>query len=247
MLGDMLRLFLYPGRLVYVGPGVDADEHAHHAFQLTVRVAGDVSFDVGAGLVPSAVTLIPPDRPHAQRASGAVIASVYVDPESTEGRALVGAGAGQRLVTPDLDLAAVMKWRADEAWRWSSALIESVAGGVTAPSPVDGRVARALAYLRDHVDDGDVSLAAVARAAGLSTSRVSHLFTAQVGVPIRPYVLWLRLQRAAETLAEGLNLTEAAHAAGFADAAHLSRTFRRMFGIPPSAVAASALVVSRQR
>jgi AraC-like DNA-binding protein len=31
--------------------------------------------------------------------------------------------------------------------------------------------------------------------------------------------------------ASGAALTEAAHGAGFADSAHLSRTFRRMFGI----------------
>lgn len=43
--------------------------------------------------------------------------------------------------------------------------------------------------------------------------------------------LWLRLQRAVELFAAGTPLTEAAHAAGFADSAHLSRTFRRMFGI----------------
>jgi AraC-like DNA-binding protein len=38
--------------------------------------------------------------------------------------------------------------------------------------------------------------------------------------------------RALERYAAGRPLTEAAHAAGFADSAHLSRTFRRMFGLP---------------
>ena len=32
----------------------------------------------------------------------------------------------------------------------------------------------------------------------------------------------------------GASLTEAAHLAGFADSAHLSRTFRAMFGVAPS-------------
>jgi len=37
--------------------------------------------------------------------------------------------------------------------------------------------------------------------------------------------------RAVEIFAGGGSLTEAAHRAGFSDSAHLSRTFRRMFGI----------------
>jgi len=38
-----------------------------------------------------------------------------------------------------------------------------------------------------------------------------------------------------------LSITEAAHAAGFADGAHFSRTFRRMMGFTPS----DASLVSR--
>lgn len=45
--------------------------------------------------------------------------------------------------------------------------------------------------------------------------------------------------RAVELFVGGVSLTEAAHGAGFSDSAHLSRTFRRMFG-----VSAASLVVS---
>jgi AraC-like DNA-binding protein len=37
---------------------------------------------------------------------------------------------------------------------------------------------------------------------------------------------------------ETASLTDAARAAGFADAAHMTRTFRRMLGISPSSLAA---------
>jgi AraC-like DNA-binding protein len=60
-----------------------------------------------------------------------------------------------------------------------------------------------------------------------------HVFTDSVGVPLRPYLLWLRVQRAAGALAAGHTVTEAAHIAGFADAAHMTRTFRRTLGTTP--------------
>jgi hypothetical protein len=39
-----------------------------------------------------------------------------------------------------------------------------------------------------------VSLDAVVASVGLSPSRFLHLFMTSVGVPLRPYVLWLRLR-----------------------------------------------------
>jgi AraC family transcriptional regulator len=46
------------------------------------------------------------------------------------------------------------------------------------------------------------------------------------------------LQRALEIGLEGGSWAEAAHAAAFADAAHLTRTFKRMWGIAPTALGA---------
>ncbi len=79
----------------------------------------------------------------------------------------------------------------------------------------------------------------MAGAAGLSSRRFRELFAPQVGLSCRQYLLWTRLECAIRELARGASLTEAALTAGFADAAHLTRTFRRMVGIPPSAIAGS--------
>jgi AraC-like DNA-binding protein len=66
---------------------------------------------------------------------------------------------------------------------------------------------------------------------GVSSSRLSHLFTASVGIPMRSYRRWQRLLVAAEAIAGGAGLTDAAHTAGFADAPHLARTFSDHFGL----------------
>jgi AraC-like DNA-binding protein len=78
------------------------------------------------------------------------------------------------------------------------------------------------------------SVAIAAASAGLSASRFQHLFTREVGVPFRRYRGWQRLRGAIRAAASGLSLTDAAYAAGFADQAHFSRTFRATFGAPPS-------------
>ena len=86
-------------------------------------------------------------------------------------------------------------------------------------------VIMALDHTRDYVH--------AAAMAFLSPSRFAHLFKQQVGLPFRRYMLWRKLTRA--MLAIGTERTiAAAHASDFADAAHLTRTFYQMFGIPPS-------------
>lgn len=53
-------------------------------------------------------------------------------------------------------------------------------------------------------------------------------------VPYSVWRRWLRLQHALAAVQAGASLTAAAHAAGFADSAHLTRSCRAMFGITPS-------------
>ena len=113
----------------------------------------------------------------------------------------------------------------------------SLGGDPVIPPP--GRhpgVRRVLRHLRQAPPETDTSLAALAEFTGLSPGRFMHAFTETVGIPLRPYLRWLKLERAAAALAGGASLGEAAYGAGFADAAHMSRTFLRMFGVSPSEV-----------
>ncbi|WP_378739870.1 AraC family transcriptional regulator [Nocardia brasiliensis] len=95
-------------------------------------------------------------------------------------------------------------------------------------------VAQVLRTVPARLDNGPIRLRDLAREVHLSESRLTHVFSADLGLPFRAYVRWLRVQRAVELLAAGHSLTEVAHGAGFADSAHLTRVCRRMFGAPPS-------------
>lgn len=102
---------------------------------------------------------------------------------------------------------------------------------------LDGRVARTLRELEQH---RELDMDALAARCGLSASRLRHLFVAEIGVPLSRYRWWLRLRCAARALGAGASLARAAHDAGFSDAAHFSRTFRRTFGFAPSLLLARA-------
>jgi AraC-like DNA-binding protein len=102
---------------------------------------------------------------------------------------------------------------------------------------IDPRIARAL---RDLESEPDLLLESLAVRCGLSESRLRHLFQRAVGVPLSRYRWWLRLRHVARAVRGGRSLAAAAHDAGFSDAAHLSRTFRRTFGFAPSMLLARA-------
>jgi AraC-like DNA-binding protein len=81
------------------------------------------------------------------------------------------------------------------------------------------------------------SASTLARAAGLSTSRLSHVFVKEIGMPLRTYSLWRRYRLALQCLGGAPGLGHLASGSGFADAAHMTRTFVQYLGFPPSHVA----------
>jgi AraC-like DNA-binding protein len=98
---------------------------------------------------------------------------------------------------------------------------------------MDERVTKVLQEIRAS-DDLRISLETAAASVYLSGGRFAHLFKQQVGLPFRRYMLWRKLTRATLAVGRERTLADAANAADFADAAHLTRTFHQMFGIPPS-------------
>ena len=99
---------------------------------------------------------------------------------------------------------------------------------------IDTRISRAIIAIEQLLPAGRIRLADICAEGTLSVGRFRHLFAAEIGLPFQRFVLWRRLAAAFESLIEGTTVTEAAYAAGFADAAHLARTTRAMFGIRAS-------------
>jgi AraC-like DNA-binding protein len=75
----------------------------------------------------------------------------------------------------------------------------------------------------------------LAAAAGCSRFTATRAFTAVYGLAPSDYQRQLRLRAARSLLTGGATAAEAAATAGFADQAHLTRWFRRCYGVTPGA------------
>lgn len=233
----------WPPLLATRGAGGKSRAHAHHGMHVVIACEGVLRFRlVGAPWTSAAGVIVAPDVRHEIDAEGVEVLLVFVDPESRFGAMLEASLAGdvraidarerQRIgltVSPT-----ELMTTGGEAWlaRLGRAL------GERAPArprrAVHPRVRRALAILAAGASPGRERLDALAREVGLSPSRFMHAFTESVGIPLRPYVAWLRLQRATAAIARGEPLARAAAQAGYADAAHMTRSFTAMLGLPPS-------------
>ena len=230
--------------------------HAHYAIQITVGSERGVRFRTNEreDWTEYHGVIIPSRQPHTMDATGVRSnAIVFVEPETREGRALTelylrdGIAALPDAVLSDAAMALHAAWRersaAHEIVQAARGLVRSLTGGVEASVVSDERILRAVAYINRHLD-APLTLDAVAAEACLSPSRFRHLFVEQTGMALRPYILWRRFLRVWELMMGGASLSTAAHVAGFADAAHLTRTSRRVFGFPPSALQISATLPS---
>jgi AraC family transcriptional regulator len=96
------------------------------------------------------------------------------------------------------------------------------------------RLARVLDFVRDNIAS-DLSLAELAKIAGVSPSHFKTLFKQSVGMPVHRYVIRRRVEYAAELLQCGdAPLADVALQAGFANQSHMARCMRRTLGVTPA-------------
>jgi AraC-like DNA-binding protein len=229
---------VWPAAMFVWGPGFTSADHSHHCVQLIMVMDGSLRIRGGPQRAwkSCGAALIRPDAPHEVDAHGATLLIGFIDPESELGVALAQRVRGNVASIP---MAQVKRWRSALGSRLTQGRVEQWVRKVLLNRResvrIHPRVRRVLKYLRDNLGKGaDVSLKTLATVSGLSSSRLMHVFTESVGVPLRPYILWLRLQRGSYELMNGATATRAAYLAGFSDTAHLTRTFRRMLGTTPT-------------
>jgi len=238
------RWYLWDGGFLLLGQAQGVvPPHSHHAIQIVISLEHPVAvcgyeenWRKGCGVV------VRPDVVHSFDPSGTSWAMLFVDPESSEGLWLRTLLPEDIMIVPDARLAASvseLRTFAEQPFAGMEvgALIRHCVNALSPGPPpmrrLDPRVTTVLNRIQAS-DDLRVSLDSAAEMAFLSPSRFAHLFKEQVGLPFSRYMLWRKLTRAMLAIGSERTIADAAHAADFADAAHLTRTFYQMIGIAPS-------------
>ena len=237
------RIVFWRGGSLWIGHAArETENHAHHAIQITLALAGGMLRfrQPGQAWASYGAAIVAAHASHAFDARDTLVALVFVEPESLEGRALrerypdgiASLDGGLLAEQADRLAASYARHDGDEAL---ASCAQAVTTGLSSmhhssPKPLDKRIARAIDLLRERLADA-VQMSEIADAVHLYPERFRHLFLQETGIRFRPYVLWLRLEVALARYEAGSSLTEASHAGGFADSAHFSRTFKRMFGV----------------
>lgn len=247
-------LHLWDDRFLYITPAIQSGLTARSSATLLASVSGHpfTLEAVDGTRVRCTAALVAPHVSRRLDVDGCGLLSLNLDPASVAYRMLARRMGGHGIQSLDArrfgrlrdDFApAQCGALADDRLQMLSAkMVEAITGGPECEAPVDPRIERVLRAIRAHA--GQIALRELAAVACLSPDRLTHLFARQVGVSVKRYALWTKVRRTVQQFTGQRALTDVALVSGFTDAAHMSRTFQRYFGLPPSFLASQVRVTA---
>ncbi|MGO1001868.1 helix-turn-helix transcriptional regulator [Lysobacter sp. CA196] len=194
---------------VLQGRAGGSGRHAHYAHQLLLSDGAPWQVEIDGQPQTGHRLWLPSFQPHAVLAAPSEGCTVYLEPAHADVEAIL-----RQLPQLPARLLA----------------LQPLLSSLSRAQPLDRRLRTAIAEIGARLPEG-VSAAEIAEAAHLSPSQLHRRFQSDLAITLRGWVLWRRLHQALARHLAGDSLTVSAHAAGFADLPHLSRSLRRMFGI----------------
>ncbi|HLI12189.1 MAG TPA: AraC family transcriptional regulator [Alphaproteobacteria bacterium] len=233
--------------------------HRHDTYAIGITVAGVQSFHFRGErwhCLPGQCHVLHPDERHdggAGTEDGFGYRIVYIDPALIQ--AALGAGALPFVAQPVVEAARLpndcvaaiwdMQMEIDEVARVE--LVVAVANLLMAAAPGTRRKSGPLALeglmrVRDLIIASPAErhpLAELEDLAGLDRWTLARQFRATFGTSPSRFRTLRRLDRVRRLVSSGTSLAEAAVTAGFADQSHMSRQFKRAYGLTPARWAAA--------
>ena len=235
--------YFFNGTFAYLGKTTDTDFHSHHALQISIGLNRSFLLETQTKSGNYQAIIIDTDISHRLDCMGNWNLILLIEPEHESARQIKENILTGQTSEPDFlrlkphvnNIVRLMVQKATcmKIKNSLDLLLAELTGLHDKPRETDQRIVKIFRYI-ENLEEKKVSLETLADLVKLSESRLAHIFKEQTGIPVRRYILWVRLMDALENITQGRSLTVAAHNAGFSDSAHLTRTFKRMFGVIPS-------------
>lgn len=213
---------------------IDVEIHAHHALQLTFGLERSLTLQHGGHQIEAQSIFISSNIPHLIDSKSSATINYLIHPESQLGRKLQHQFKERSVdIVEHIPMITTEDWSAftcENVLQISDTLWSNLLLPCGIEETIDPRIQEAIEYIKK-MEIIKVSVDTLAELVHLSSSRFMYLFRQNTGVSVRRYVLWYRLIKAATQIMRGESFTNAAHEVGFSDSAHLTRTFKQMFGI----------------
>jgi AraC-like DNA-binding protein len=239
-------LYLWNGKILFVGQGNYTSFHSHTAASILISFDDDFHLEWENKKMDCRFCVIPPHFYHRSESKNCKLIAIQLDPDSLEygfikhliksnEPALFHIESTEHIISIWED-AMFGRLSCFEAVDCVSYILFIIGGEKYIKHKIDFRIMRIIKYLKNNFTEENIPVEELARIAEISPDRFMHLFKENMGLPTRRYILWLKLNQAGRLLKSGKSLTDAAIEAGFSDSAHFSRIFRENFGLKPSEI-----------
>lgn len=235
----MLKIFWDKDNIAFIGNQVNATEHAHCVLQIFLSLNEPLEVTVNGEQINGKCILVNKNARHIFSCDNQIRLSILIEPSSNFATELIQKIDSDYLIF-DNDIDRLQQKAAalidtNDRQRYIE-FIQDFAEylGVKRNSGILDERITALLEILQNCDCYDHTIENFAKSVCLSSSRLSHLFREQIGVPLKSYILFHQLEKAFTALLNGANITDAAMLAGFDSPSHFAATVKKWMGMPVS-------------
>lgn len=219
------KTILGDGWAAYEGPTADSRPHRHLAIQLAIGLNEPVAVTGDHGTFVGPAILVRAGARHRLASIPGGVRCIFVEVDSHVGHAWQSVTSDDDILQAPSHLAHGFRQTEDIAAAMAR-LTKACAGRV-----FDDRLAGALAALAED-PGGSGAIGRAAMTARVSVSCLRALAAKALMAPLAQWRLWRMLAKAADIIAAGQSLADAAAGAGFSDQAHMTRIMGRFSASP---------------
>lgn len=235
----MNRIYWDLDKISMLTDSMDASSHSHGMMQFFVCLKDSLNIKVKGKKIETSCILVNKNIKHSFNTENQICFTSVIEPVSSFGIALNTLLGDKDYYIPGENqtvrirtcLAPMIENFSKESYEKLMTAISECFGWNQSKNSLDDRIVKLLDMLA-HCSCDDHSIEEYADKLCLSPSRLSHLFSEEVGIPLKKYLSLHQLERAFENILKGKSITDAAMEADFDSPSHFAFTVKKMMGLP---------------